>query len=157
MNVNQLFFNLKKYIIINSVKNCKNKSEILFDDALALMHSSWIELLDLIFHSLILIFHSIIHQSKNTPCISKSRLIDIRVLDVRGLDVRGWTLGVWTFGVEPRTSVFRRSGFGVRGSYQYLKMVKKTPNVRTPNVRTPNVRTPNVRTPNVRKHHRSKN
>ena len=40
-------------------------------------------------------------------------LIDIRVLDVRGLDVRGWTLGVWTFGVEPRTSVFRRSGFGV--------------------------------------------
>ena len=80
------------------------------------------------------------------------RLIDIRVLDVRGLDVRGWTLGVWTFGVEPRTSVFRRSGFGVRGSYQYPKMVKKTPNVRTPNVQTPN-----VRTPNVRKHHRSKN
>ena len=50
------------------------------------------------------------------------RLIDIRVLDVRGLDVRGWTLGVWTFGVEPRTSVFRRSGFGVRGSYQYQKL-----------------------------------
>ena len=53
-------------------------------------------------------------QSKLEETLQEEiRLIDIRGLDVRGLDVRGWTFGVWTFGVEPRTSVFGRSGFGV--------------------------------------------
>ena len=41
----------------------KVKTEIMSDDALALLQSSWIELLDLIFHCLILIFHSIIFHS----------------------------------------------------------------------------------------------